>query len=108
MTPAENYTPQQLLGKKVAFKEDAEHHSCWHHRAGLRTGVVVKIGQSLAQKAELVGVENLRPEAYAEQGDVPRLWVRADPCPSLPRGCEAAVEQDCLLVVDSSSGGEAI
>lgn len=101
MTPAEGFEPGQLVGKRVAFKADADHEACWHHQVGLVRGAVVKVGQSLAQKAELVGTGEELPEGwFTDYEDVPRLWVRADPCDSFPRGCEAAVEQTCLLVLD--------
>ena len=100
MTPAEDFDSRQLVGKHVAFKEDEEHAGCWHRRFGLRRGVVAKLGQSLAQKAELVGDNEELPEGwFTDYEDVPRLWVKAEACPSFPRGCEAAVEQECLLVL---------
>ncbi len=99
MRSANEFTPKQLIGKRVVFKGDEEHHSCWHHQVGLKTGVVLRLGQSLAQKAELVGsTELLPPELLSAECEVPRLWVKADPCTAFPRGCEAAVEVDCLLV----------
>ena len=101
MRPAEEFTPEQLLGKRVTFKTDEEHASCWHYKVGLKTGVVVKLGQSLAQKAELMGAEGELPdELLAAEHDVPRLWVRVGPGGLFPRGCEAAVEQECLFVLD--------
>jgi len=100
MTPAEDFEPQQLVGKRVAFKGGEEHVGCWHSQVGLQRGVVIKLGQSLAQKAELVGTSAELPEDLFSDGeDVPRLWVKAEPCASFPRGCEAAVEQECLLVL---------
>jgi hypothetical protein len=89
--------PKQLIGKRVAFKDDPEHNSCWHHQVGLKAGVVLRVCQSLAQKAELMGdTEFLAPELLSAEGEAARLWVKADPCPAFPRGCEAAVEADCL------------
>jgi hypothetical protein len=99
MKPAEEFSPRQLVGKKVVFKQDEEHAGCWHARVGLKTGVVTKLGQSLAQKAELLGSEGVAlPDALTDEAEVPRLWVHADPVPLFPQGCDAAVEQDCLLV----------
>jgi hypothetical protein len=101
MKSAAEYEPQQLIGRKVVFKRDDEHADCWHQRVGLQTGVVVKLGQSLAKKAEMLGVNELLPEELVpEEADVPRVWVRADPCGSFPRGCEMSVEMGCLLVVE--------
>jgi hypothetical protein len=98
MQPADDLTPEQLLGKRVAFKDDTEHADCWHLRVGLRTGTVVKLGQTVAQKAELTGAD-LPEELLAAEAGVVRLWVRADPCPAFPRGCETAVEKECLVVL---------
>ena len=100
MIPADDLSPEQLLGQKVAFKAGDEHRGCWHSQVGLGTGVVVKLGQTLAQKAELLAAEGLTPpDLFSDADDVPRLWVRADPCPSFPRGCETAVEKTCLLLI---------
>jgi len=101
MTPADDLAPEQLLGKRVAFKADDDHRGCWHRQVGLQTGVVVKLGQTLAQKAELLAAEGLAPpELFSVEEDVPRVWVRADPCPSFPRGCETAVEKACLCLIE--------
>jgi hypothetical protein len=101
MTPAENYPPEQLIGKRVAFKDDAEHAACWHQRVGLRTGTVLKLGQTLAQKVELVDPGSPIPEELlGEETETVRLWVRAEPCAAFPRGCEMAAERECLLVLD--------
>jgi hypothetical protein len=103
--PENELTPKQFLGKRIAFKEDPEHHACWHCQVGLKTGVVLRLGQSLAQKAELIGsTELLDPELLSAECEAVRLWVKADPCSAFPRGCEAAVEVDCLQVVDSELG----
>ena len=97
--PHDEWSPKQLVGKRVAFKEDPEHHSCWHYQVGLKSGVVVRLGQSLAQKAELMGgTEFLPAELLADESETVRLWVKADPCSAFPRGCEAAVEAECLQV----------
>jgi hypothetical protein len=101
MVPADNFTPQQLLGKRVAFKDDAEHAACWHQQVGLKTGVVIKIGQTLAQKAALMGPEfEIPAELLEEEQELPRVWVKVDPAPSFPRGCETAVPIGCLQVAD--------
>ena len=87
-----------LVGKRVAFKTDAEHGDCWHTRNGLVSGVVLRVGQSLAQKAALLGAEGIEmPEMSVEE--VPRVWIKVDGCPSYPRGCEVAAEVDCLVVI---------
>jgi hypothetical protein len=96
--PTDDLTPEQLLGKRVAFKDDAEHADCWHQRVGLRTGTVVKLGQSLAQKAELTAAD-LPEDVLAAEADVVRVWVRADPCPAFLRGCEMAADTECLLLL---------
>ncbi|HLJ97267.1 MAG TPA: hypothetical protein VKU02_29170 [Gemmataceae bacterium] len=97
MEPKNESTPQQLIGKRVVFKDDPEHHSCWHYQAGLKGGVVLRLGQSLAQKAELMGsTDCLSPELLSAEQEAVRIWVKADPCSTFPRGCEAAVEADCV------------
>ncbi len=102
MQPADDFTPPEPVGKRVAFKQDAEHSGCWHFQVGLKTGVVLKIGQTLAQKAELMGPESpIPPELLEGSDDEPRLWVKVDPSPLFPRGCEAAVEKACLQVLDT-------
>ena len=99
MKPANDVSAKQLIGKRVIFKDDPEHHSCWHYQVGLKAGVVLRLGQSLAQKAELIGSQELlAPELLSGECEVVRLWVKADPCSAFPRGCEAAVEADCLQV----------
>jgi hypothetical protein len=102
MKPAEEFAAESLVGKRVAFKGGDEHAGCWHTRVGLRSGVVVKVGQTISQKAELLAAEGLDMpgEAYAAEAP-PRLWVKTDPCAAFPRGCETAVEQGCLSVVDA-------
>jgi hypothetical protein len=105
MEPADDSSAARFVGRKVAFKNDAEHADCWHVQVGLTTGVVLRVAQSLAQKAELLGTEGIDlPEGLAEMEDVPRLWVKVDPCPAFPRGCEAGVELECLLLLDSTPG----
>ena len=102
MIPAENFTPKELVGKRVAFKEDAEHASCWHFQVGVKTGVVLKVGQTPAEKAALMGPEFSLPDDLVDEEETPRLWVKVDPAASFPRGCEAAVEIRCLQVLESS------
>ena len=88
---------KHLIGRRLLFREDDEHAGCWHFRVGLKSGVVVKIGQTLAQKAELMGPDSPIPaELLAEDEEAPRLWVKVDPCKLFPRGCETAVPQACL------------
>jgi hypothetical protein len=99
MTPADDLAPEQLVGKRVAFRQGEEHAGCWHAQVGLRRGVVRKVAQSLAQKAEMVAAEEGVPEGWDDYEDVPRVWVKADPCEAFPRGCEAAAEPACLLVL---------
>src|SRR5260370_38879080 len=102
MRSAEELTPQQLVGKRISFKEDADHSRCWHFQVGLKTGKVLKVGQTLVQKAELMGPENpIPPELLEAEDEEPRLWVKVDPCKLFPRGCEAAVDQACLQLLDS-------
>jgi hypothetical protein len=102
MTPADDLPPEQLIGKRIAFKDDEDHTGCWHQRVGLRTGTVLKLGQTVAQKVELVDPGSPVPEELlGEETEGVRLWVRADPCPAFPRGCEMAAEKECLLLVDA-------
>jgi hypothetical protein len=108
MQPTDKPAPAQFEGRRVAFKNDAHHSDCWHYQSGLATGVVLRVAPSLAQKAELLGTEGIDlPEWLADLDEVPRLWVKVDPCPSFPRGCEAGVEMECLVLVDSTPGGAA-
>ncbi len=101
MRPADDIPTEQLVGRHVAFKDDAEHAGCWHHRVGLRTARVLRPGWSLAKKAELLEAEGIEmPEALPEDSEVIRIWVFADPCPSFPQGCETAVEKACLLLLE--------
>jgi hypothetical protein len=102
MIPADDVAVEHLVGKRVAFKDDAAHAGCWHHRVGLRSARVLRPGQSLAKKAELLEAEGLvMPEAVPEEDTVTRVWVFADPCASFPQGCETAVEKDCLCLMDA-------
>jgi hypothetical protein len=98
-------TPEQLVGRRVAFKDDEEHRECWHFRSGLKTGVVLKKVMSLAKKAELLSAElEIDPELFSDENEVPRLWVKADPCEKFPNGCELAVEPECLVVLGKDTG----
>lgn len=102
MRPATEFSPEQLVGKHVFFRSDEDHAACWHAQMGLRSGVVRRVGQSLAQKAALLGTEGIElPQVDPDAVEAPRLWVWADGCERFPRGCEAAVEIECLLVEDS-------
>ncbi len=98
MIAADDLDPEKLIGRKVAFKDDPEHHACWHYRVGLKTGVVRRLAHSLAHKVELLG--EVPEEVLDPALDVPRLWVKADPCPAFARGCETAVEKECLLLAE--------
>jgi hypothetical protein len=102
--PLGNNRPlQELIGKRVTFQEGPEHADCWHLHVGLKGGVVIKIALTLAQKAELMGPENpIPPELFEAEEEEPRIWVKVDPCPLFPRGCEAAVERACLHFQDAS------
>ena len=95
---------KQLIGKRIVFRDDEDHAACWHFRVGLKTGVVVKLGQTLAQKAELMGPDSPLPaDLITDEYEIPKLWVKVDPCKLFPRGCEVAVEQDCLEFPRQSS-----
>jgi hypothetical protein len=100
MRSADELAPGELIGKRVVFKEGEEHTGCWHAQVGLRSGVVLRPAQSLAQKAQLLGAEGLElpPELTADEAV--RVWVKADPCESFAQGCETAVETNCLLLPD--------
>jgi hypothetical protein len=94
---ADETSPAAMVGKRVTFKKDEEHADCWHTRNGLVGGVVLRVGQSLAQKAALLGTEGIEmPDMSVEES--PRVWIKVDPCASYPRGCEVAAEVDCLTV----------
>jgi hypothetical protein len=108
MRPADDLSPGQLVGKRVAFKEGEDHERCWHTRNGVKTGVVLRLCPTLAQKAELLGPEGFpHPEALPDEDEEPRLWVRADPCASYPHGCEVGVDKECLLVAEGPGSGAA-
>lgn len=100
MEPAESFLPEDLKGRRVTFKSDSEHSTCWHHRVGLTKGVVLKPAQTLAQKMEMLGPEDEMPEDLLDEDEVPKVWVKADPCELFPQGCEAVIDQDCLLVIE--------
>jgi hypothetical protein len=101
MRPAEESAPEELITKRVAFRDDEDHADCWHRRMGIQRGTVLKPAPTLAQKAELLGEDQVLPEELvAAEAEVVRLWVKADPCPAFPRGCEMAAERECLLVLE--------
>src|SRR6516165_5890805 len=100
MRPADHLSTDQLVKRRVSFKEGQDHAGCWHQKIGLKTGLVLRVVPSLAQKAELLATEGIvPPEGVTPDIEVPRLWVKADPCSSFPRGCEVAVEKKCLLLI---------
>jgi hypothetical protein len=101
MRPADEFEPGQLVGRRVAFREGDEHSDCWHSQVGLRRGVVARVAQTLTQKAEMIAAEGAVPDDWSDYEDVPRVWVKAEPCASFQRGCEAAVECGCLLVLEA-------
>lgn len=96
------HDPATLVGKRVTFCDGEGHADCWHTRNGLKSGLVLRVGQSLAQKAALLGAEGIElPDIRAEEVEAPRVWVKVDPCPAYPRGCEVAAEVDCLQLITS-------
>ncbi len=97
-TPAEDVPVQELVGKRVAFRTDEDHETCWHQRVGLVTGKVLRPARTLAQKADMLRADGVEVPAGFPTEDVPRVWVAADACASMPNGCETAVELGCLLV----------
>jgi hypothetical protein len=99
MKPATNLTSTQLVGKRIAFKEDDEHRTCWHFAVGLKTGKALRVALSLAEKAKIMEEGGIpAPQLREIEEEEQRVWVKADPCPSHPRGCEVAVDKECLLV----------
>jgi hypothetical protein len=101
MRSADEFTPAELKGRRIVFKDDEDHAACWHKQVGLRAGVVLRPAQSLAQKAQLLGAEGLDlPEGLSGE-EVSRVWVKADPCASFAQGCEAAITTRCLLLPDA-------
>jgi hypothetical protein len=100
LRPATDLTLTQLLRRRVVFCTDDAHHDCWHFRMGLQTGVVAKVGQTLRQKAELMGPDFAIPQELLEDEEEPKLWVKVDPCPGFARGCETAAPRECLWVVE--------
>ena len=107
MSSLDNLPPELLIGRRVAFAQGSDHAGCWHARVGLKTGRVLRPALTLAQKAELLATEGFAPpEALTEEAEVPRLWVRADPCPGFRNGCEIAVEKHCLFLDDRAKAEE--
>ncbi len=100
MQPAESFLPEELKGRRVAFKCDEDHATCWHMRSRLEKGVVLKRAQTLAEKMEMLGPEDEIPEHLLEEEEVPKVWVKADPTDLFPGGCEAVVDVDCLMVLE--------
>jgi hypothetical protein len=101
MRPPDEFALENLVGKRVAFAEGADHAECWHQEVGLKTGKVLKLGLTLAQKAALMGPESpIPPELLENDSDEPRIWIKVDPCTLFPRGCEASVEKACLVILD--------
>jgi hypothetical protein len=101
MKPADEFAAEELVKKRIVFKTDAAHAGCWHTRVGITSGIVLRLVPSITQKAELLAAEGIAPpEVTSPEMLVPRLWVQADPCPKFPRGCEMAVEKECLLLPD--------
>jgi hypothetical protein len=99
MNPADDIPTEQLVGKRVRFKDGPEHADCWHRKAELVAGVVLRPALTLSQKAELMAAEGLAlPQLPADEPEVPRVWVKADPAPRFASGCELAVEKGCLLI----------
>lgn len=105
MQSAESFSPEELKGKPVAFVSGEDHSGCWHARVGLQKGIVLKPAQTLAEKMELLGPDDEMPEDLIEEEEVPKVWVKIEPCELFPSGCEAVVDLDCLLVLEP---GEAI
>jgi hypothetical protein len=102
MNPADTPPPVQLVGQRVVFLDGPGHETCWHATVGLKTGKVLRAALTLAQKARLLEEGGMpSPRLPVLEEEEPRVWVKADPCPSHPRGCEAAVAQSCLRL----SGG---
>jgi hypothetical protein len=103
MEPLNEMTSNDYVGRKVRFRTGADHAGCWHFQTAVVSGIVLRVAQTLAQKAELLRTEGIDlPEWLSETDEVPRLWVKVDPCASFPRGCEAAVEPHCLTLMDAS------
>src|SRR5262249_20414739 len=101
MQSAENWPAEQLVGRQITFNNGPGHADCWHFRVGLTTGKVLRVGQTLAQKAETMISEGFpAPQEMDEPEEEPRIWIKADPCGSFPRGCEVAVPKECLLISD--------
>jgi hypothetical protein len=101
MQQADSSPSAQLVGKRVAFKDDDEHRTCWHFTVGLKTGKVLRVALSLAEKAKIMEEGGIpAPQLREMEEEEPRVWVKADPCPSHPRGCEVAVDKECIQVIE--------
>jgi hypothetical protein len=102
MQQADDFPSAQLIGKRVAFKDDEDHRTCWHFSVGLKTGKVLRVALSLAEKAKIMEEGGVpAPQLQNMEEEEPRIWVKADACPTHPRGCEVAVDRDCLIVIDN-------
>jgi hypothetical protein len=102
MVPIDNLSAAQLVGKRIAFKEGDDHRTCWHQTVGLKTGKVLRVALTLAEKAKIMEEGGIpAPQLQNMEEEEPRIWVKADPCPTHPRGCEVAVDRDCLIVIDN-------
>lgn len=103
MKPASDFEPAEIVGRRVTFIDDEDHTECWHHNVGLQRGSVLKPALTLAQKAEMLGPEEqFSAEFLEDYEEIPKVWVKADPCERFPQGCEAVVELECLLLNDES------
>ena len=91
-----------LIGKRIAFRSDEVHRTCWHATVGLKTGKVLRVALTLAQKAKMMEEGGMPAPHLLEMEECePRIWVKADPCSSHPRGCEVAVDRGCLIVQEA-------
>src|SRR5260221_4394761 len=101
MQQADNLPPSQLVGQRIAFKEGDDHRTCWHQAVGLKTGKVLRIALSLAEKAKIMEEGGIpAPQLKEMDEEEPRVWVKADPCQTHPRGCEVAVDKGCIQVFE--------
>jgi hypothetical protein len=102
MKQSDNPSGTDLVGKRIAFKEGDDHRTCWHQTVGIKTGKVLRIALSLEEKARIMEEGGIPvPHLREMEEEEPRIWVKADPCPSHPRGCEVAIDKDCLIVLEN-------
>jgi hypothetical protein len=86
-------------GRRIHFQKGPDHESCWHTKTGMESGVVLRPAPTMAQKADLLAADGiLIPDLTDLAAEFPRLWVKVDPCPRFPRGCETAVDVECVIV----------